>query len=66
VKGSATASTLTVVRSPEATMPAVHQDSWWRPESDIPLTEPRWVKMVEIRPTNFKARKIVQRRRISG
>jgi len=48
-----------VVRSAEATMPAVHQDSWWRPESDIPLTEPRWVKMVEIRPTNLKARKIV-------
>jgi len=48
-----------VVSSPEGTMPAVHQDSWWRPESDIPLTEPRWVKMVEIRPTNLKARKIV-------
>jgi hypothetical protein len=48
-----------VVRSPEGTMPAVHQDSWWRPESDIPLTEPRWVKMVEIRPTNLRARKIV-------
>jgi hypothetical protein len=48
-----------VVRSPEGTMPAVHQDSWWRPESDIPITEPRWVKMVEIRPTNLKARKIV-------
>src|SRR5437868_10110461 len=48
-----------VVRSEEGTMPAVHQDSWWRPESDIPLTEPRWVKMVEIRPTNLRARKIV-------
>jgi len=40
-------------------MPAKHQDVWWRPESDIPLTEPRWVKMVEIRPSNLKARKIV-------
>src|SRR4029079_1580386 len=47
-----------VVRSPEGTMPAVHQDSWWRPESEIPITEPRWVKMIEIRPTNLKARKI--------
>jgi len=27
--------------------------------SDIPITEPRWVKMVEIRPTNLKARKIL-------
>src|SRR5436190_11031275 len=48
-----------IVRSPEGTMPAVHQDSWWRPESEIAITEPRWVKMVEIRPTNLKARKIV-------
>ena len=36
-----------------------HQDVWCRPMSDIPLTEPRWVRMVEIRPTNLKARKIV-------
>jgi mono/diheme cytochrome c family protein len=48
-----------VIRSEEYTMPAVHQDSWWRPMSDIPITEPRWVKMIEIRPTNLKARKIV-------
>ena len=27
--------------------------------SDIPITEPRWVKMVEIRPTNLKARKVL-------
>src|SRR3954470_2609171 len=27
--------------------------------SDIPVTEPRWVRMVEIRPTNLQARKIV-------
>ena len=27
--------------------------------SDIPITEPRWVKMVEIRPTTLKARKII-------
>jgi hypothetical protein len=48
-----------VVSSPDYTMPAVHQDTWWRPLSDIPITEPRWVKMVEIRPTNLKARKII-------
>ena len=40
-------------------MPAEHQDVWYRPLSDIPLTEPRWVKMVEIRPTNMKSRKII-------
>ena len=48
-----------VVKSSEYKMPAVGQDVWYRPMSDIPLTEPRWVKMVEIRPTNMKARKIV-------
>jgi hypothetical protein len=46
-----------VIRSSEYTMPAQHQDVWYRPMSDIPLTEPRWAKMVEIRPTNQKARK---------
>src|SRR5829696_2208489 len=50
-----------VVKSAEYTMPAQHQDQWWRPMSDIPLTEPRWVKMVEIRPTNLKSRKIIHR-----
>jgi hypothetical protein len=40
-------------------MPAQHQDVWYRPTSDMPLTEPRWVRMVEIRPSNLNARKIV-------
>src|SRR5207247_768742 len=49
-----------VVKSPEYTMPAVSQDQWWRPMADIPgLTEPRWVRMVEIRPTNIQGRKIL-------
>jgi len=48
-----------VIRSSEYTMPAQHQDVWYRPMSDIPLTEPRWARMVEIRPTNLKGRRIV-------
>jgi mono/diheme cytochrome c family protein len=48
-----------VVRSSEYKMPAVGQDVWYRPMQDLPITEPRWVKMVEIRPTNLKARKIL-------
>jgi len=48
-----------VVKSSEYTMPAEHQDVWYRPMSDIPLTESRWVKLVEIRPTNLKSRKII-------
>ncbi len=48
-----------VVRSDNYTMPAVHQDVWWRPESDIPITEPHWVKMVEMRPLSLQARRIL-------
>jgi mono/diheme cytochrome c family protein len=48
-----------IVKAPEYTMPPVSQDQWWRPISEIPLTEPRWAQMVEIRPTNLKGRKIV-------
>jgi hypothetical protein len=48
-----------VVKSSEYTMPAEHQDVWYRPMSDIPLTEARWVKLVEIRPSNLQARRII-------
>src|ERR1700730_15736520 len=48
-----------VVKSSEYTMAAQHQDVWYRPMSDIPITEPRWAKMVEIRPTNLKGRRIL-------
>jgi len=49
-----------VVQSGEQTMPALHQDEWWRPLVDIPgLNEPRWAKIVEIRPSNIKGRKIL-------
>jgi hypothetical protein len=46
-----------VIKSSEYTMPAQHQDVWYRPTSDIPITEPRWIRMVEIRPSNLRARK---------
>jgi hypothetical protein len=48
-----------VIRSSEYTMAAQHQDVWYRPMSDIPISEPRWARMVEIRPTNLKGRKII-------
>jgi mono/diheme cytochrome c family protein len=48
-----------VIRSSEYTMPAKHQDVWYRPMSDLPLSEPRWARMVEIRPTTLKGRRIV-------
>ncbi len=48
-----------VITSPTYTMPAVHQDVWWRPEQPIPITEPRWVKAVEIRPSSVEGRRMM-------
>ena len=48
-----------VIKSSEYTMPATHQDVWYRPMSDLPITEPRWARMVEIRPTRLKGRRIL-------
>jgi hypothetical protein len=48
-----------VITSPTYTMPAVHQDVWWRPEQPIPITEARWVRAVEIRPATVPGRKIM-------
>src|SRR5579872_776128 len=47
-----------VIKSQPYTMAAHHQDVWWRPTSDIPVTEPRWVRAVEIRPGTAAGRKI--------
>ena len=47
-----------VVKSEPYTMAAHHQDVWWRPTSDIPITEARWVKAVEMRPGSLAGRKI--------
>jgi hypothetical protein len=46
-----------VIKSEPYTMAAHHQDVWWRPLADIPITEARWVKAVEIRPSTLAARK---------
>ena len=40
------------------TMPAAAQDAWWRPITETGLTEPRWVRAIEIRPSTEKGRKI--------
>src|SRR5262249_26271654 len=48
-----------IVKSPEYTMPAEHQDVWFRPASELPITEAKWVRLVEIRPSSVKARKII-------
>jgi hypothetical protein len=47
-----------IVKSDSYTMPAVSQDQWWKPTSDLGITEPRWVKAVEMRPGTPAGRKI--------
>jgi hypothetical protein len=48
-----------VIPSEPYTMAAHRQDVWWRPVSNIPLTEPRWVRAVEMRPGTAAGRKII-------
>jgi hypothetical protein len=47
-----------IIKSEPYTMPAKGQDVWWRPLTAIPLTEPRWVRAVEIRPATVAGRRI--------
>src|SRR5204862_7276797 len=47
-----------VIKSEPYTMAPHHQDVWWRPLSNIPLTEPRWVRAVEMRPGSLAGRRI--------
>ncbi len=47
-----------IIKSSEYMMHAKGQDVWWKPVSDIPITEPRWVRAVEIRPSSAAGRKI--------
>ena len=47
-----------VIKSDPYTMPAKGQDVWWKPLTQIPITEPRWVRAVEIRPGTAAGRKI--------
>jgi hypothetical protein len=47
-----------VLKSETYTMPAVSQDQWWRPMTEVPLTEPRWVRAVEMRPGTPEGRRI--------
>jgi len=36
-----------IVQSTPYTVPAVAQDAWWKPLTDVlPVTEPRWVRAV--------------------
>ena len=47
-----------IIRSPEYTMPARAQDAWYKPTVPTGITEPRWVRAIEMRPSTVAGRKI--------
>jgi len=47
-----------VVRSAVWTQKAGANDTWWKPVADAGITEPRWVRAIEVRPGTVKGRKI--------
>jgi hypothetical protein len=48
-----------VLKSPPYTLAAHTQDKWFRPVTDTGVTEPRWVRAIEIRPATLQGRRIV-------
>jgi hypothetical protein len=47
-----------VLKSDPYTMPAHGQDVWFKPLTQIPITEPRWVRAVEMKPSTPAGRRI--------
>jgi hypothetical protein len=48
-----------VLKSPPYTLAPQTQDKWFRPVSETGLTEPRWVRAIEIKPSYPDGRRIV-------
>ena len=47
-----------IIKSYHFTMPAVSQDAWDKRVTPSGITEPRWVRAIEIRPETLKGRRI--------
>lgn len=47
-----------IIKSPSYTQKALAQDAWFKPVVPTGLTEPRWVRAIEIRPGTVKGRRI--------
>jgi hypothetical protein len=47
-----------IIKSPAYTTPTVALDAWYKPVVETGLTEARWVRAVEIRPSTIRGRKI--------
>jgi hypothetical protein len=48
-----------VIKSPPYTLAAHTQDKWFRPSTDTGVTEPRWVRAIEIKPSYPDGRRII-------
>ena len=48
-----------VIKSEPYTLAAHTQDKWFRPVSETGLTEPRWVRAIEIKPSSLIGRRTV-------
>jgi mono/diheme cytochrome c family protein len=48
-----------ILKSPPYTLAAHTQDKWFRPVTETGITEPRWVRAMEIRPATPAGRKVV-------
>ncbi|HUR20682.1 MAG TPA: hypothetical protein VMZ90_07730 [Vicinamibacterales bacterium] len=48
-----------VITSPKYTLAAHTQDKWFRPATDTGVTEPRWVRAIEIKPSYPDGRRII-------
>ena len=47
-----------IIKSAPWTQKAGANDAWWKPVAETGLTEPRWVRAIEMRPSTLKGRKI--------
>ncbi len=48
-----------IVKSEPYTLAALTEDKWWKPTVETGLTEPRWVRAIEIKPSYPDGRRIV-------
>ena len=48
-----------VIRSTPYTIAASTQDKWFRPTVETGVTEPRWVRAIEVKPARAESRKVV-------
>ncbi len=48
-----------VIKSTPYTIAARTQDKWFRPTVETGLTEPRWVRAIEVKPSRIESKKVV-------